>query len=162
VDTAATAVSRLAADDPQGRHICYRAFVTGDGWTKPVCDGTLAGTVGQSKPIRALNFAEYGGDGMDANAFIYNPLSTNGEGKWSPKWAGIVPDKKDIYVGSSKKDSPNMLGFAVNIGKGQICQSAHVHDEGWHDRGCAGPRTDLEFGGTLNNSLWLEAVKLTL
>lgn len=53
VVTAATAVTRLAADDPGVRHICYRAYETGEGWQKPVCDGALAGTVGQNRPIKS-------------------------------------------------------------------------------------------------------------
>ncbi|MFJ1971524.1 hydrolase [Streptomyces sp. NPDC087903] len=161
-DTAATAVRRLAKDDPGGRHICYRAYVSGVGWQKPVCDGTIAGTTGQEKPIKALNIAVAGVAGSAANAFVYNAESTDGKGKWMPKWTPIVPDRDDNYIGSSKKDAPYMTGFAINIGSGQVCESSHVHDYGWNNPECADPRPDLEFGGSLDNPHWLEAVKLTV
>ncbi|CAM5649858.1 Hydrophobic W protein OS=Streptomyces fumanus OX=67302 GN=GCM10018772_05510 PE=4 SV=1 [Streptomyces fumanus] len=44
-ETAATAVNQLAKKNP-GRHVCYRAYVSGRGWQKPVCDGAAAGTPG--------------------------------------------------------------------------------------------------------------------
>ncbi|MEV2210856.1 hydrolase [Streptomyces sp. NPDC050997] len=161
-DTAATAVNRLAKDDPTGRHICYRAFVTGDGWQKPVCDGTFAGTTGQNKPIKALNIAVYGAGGSAANAFLHNPESTDGKGRWSPSWTAIVADGKNNYIGSSKKDAPDMLGFAINIGSGKVCQTARVHGFDWGAQGCADPRPRYIFGGALENDRWLEAVKFTV
>ncbi|MEU0051843.1 hydrolase [Streptomyces sp. NPDC006184] len=161
-DTAATAVRRLAKDDPSGRHICYRAYVTGQGWQKPVCDGTIAGTTGHDTPIKALNIAVTGTDGSAANAFVHNPRSTDGNGQWNPQWTPIMADGKDNYIGSTKKDDPYMLGFAINIGSGQVCETAHTRNYGWGKQGCADPRPALIFGGTLDNSLWLEAVKLTV
>ncbi|WP_406442037.1 hydrolase [Streptomyces sp. NBC_01613] len=161
-DTAATAVRRLAKDDPSGRHICYRAFVTGRGWQKPVCDGTMAGTTGQEAPIKALNIAVTGTGGSAANAFVHNPQSTDGRGKWEPQWTAIIADGENNYIGGSKKDDPYMSGFAINIGSGQVCQVAHVSDSGWGTQGCAKPRPAYIFGGTLDNSHWLEAVKFTV
>ncbi|WP_405869022.1 hydrolase [Streptomyces sp. NBC_00005] len=161
-DTAATAVRRLAKDDPAGRHICYRAFVTGRGWQKPVCDGTMAGTTGQEAPIKALNIAVTGTGGSAANAFVHNPQSTDGRGKWEPQWTAIIADGENNYIGGSKKDDPYMSGFAINIGSGQVCQVAHVSDSGWGTQGCAKPRPAYIFGGTLDNSHWLEAVKFTV
>ncbi len=161
-DTAATAVRRLARNDPSGRHVCYRAFVTGRGWQKPVCDGTIAGTTGQETPIKALNIAMAGTGGSAANAFVHNPESTDGKGSWEPQWTAIIADGEDNYIGSTKKDAPYMLGFVINIGSGQVCQTAHVRNSGWGDQGCAQPRPNFTFGGTLDNSLWLEAVKFTV
>lgn len=161
-DTAATAVRRLAKDDPSGRHICYRAYVTGQGWQKPVCDGTIAGTTGQNSPIKALNIAVSGTGGSAANAFVNNPQSANGQGEWEPQWTAIIADDEDNYIGSTKRDARYMLGFAVNIGSGQICQTVQVHNSGWGQQSCANARPDYVFGGTLDNSLWLEAVKFTV
>lgn len=162
-DTAATAVVQLAAQDP-GRHICYRAYLTDKGWTKPVCDGAMAGTVGQNRPIKSLNLATSDTDGTAATAFVYDSQSTNGNGHYFGPWKGVV-DGADLYIGSTKKDDPYMLGFAMNVGqsKGVVCQTAHVHNEGWKGLGCDEPGGDnYIFGGTLSNLLWLEAVKFTV
>lgn len=160
-DTAATAVEQLAAEDP-GRHICYRAYVTGKGWTDPVCDGAMAGTVGQNRPIKKLNIAVSDTKGTAASAFVHDPKSSNGRGHYNAPWSGAV-DGIDNYIGSTKKDAPYMLGFVINVGDGAVCQTAHVHNEGWHGLGCDEPGGDnWIFGGTLSNSLWLEAVKFTV
>ncbi|NUV62119.1 hypothetical protein [Streptomyces sp. CAI-85] len=162
-ETAATAVKRLARNDPSGRHICYRAYVSGRGWQKPVCDGTVAGTTGQNLPIKALNIAVSGTGGTAANAFVHNPRSTDGAGIWQPKWTPNTADGKNIYIGSAKRSAPSMLGFAINIGSGgRICQAAHVQDTGWSETGCADPRPDFVTGGSFSNDRWLEAVKFTV
>ena len=164
--TAATAVQRVAAQDPGGRHICYRAFVTGKGWTEAVCDGETAGTVGEDKPIRALNIAVSGTKGTGSAAFVHFPGSTNGKGHYNGKPWSFAPDGIDNYFGDSEKDSPNLLGFTINVdnGGGPVCQTTHVRNEGWHDMGCdkPGEGEGFIFGGTLNNDLWLEAVKFTV
>ncbi|NJP75134.1 hypothetical protein HCJ99_30840, partial [Streptomyces sp. C1-2] len=162
LDTAATFVNRLSRNDP-GRHICYRAYVASRGWQKPVCDGTVAGTTNQNRPIKALDIAVSGTGGVAANAFVHKPGSTDGKGAWKPHWTPNTRDGKDIYIGSTKKNAPSMLGFAINVGSGgQICQSAHLRDAAWGEWGCVGPRPDYVFGGTLNNDLWLDAVKFTV
>ncbi|MGW1321921.1 hypothetical protein ACWD64_05295 [Streptomyces antibioticus] len=162
-ETAATAVKRLARNDPSGRHICYRAYVSGRGWQKPVCDGTTAGTTGQNLPIKALNIAVSGTGGTAANAFVHNPRSTDGLGVWKPKWTPNTDDGKNIYIGSAKRSAPNMLAFAINVGSGgRICQATHVHDIGWSETGCADPRPDFATGGSFSNDRWLEAVKFTV
>ncbi|MBO7934920.1 hypothetical protein JTP77_002980 [Streptomyces sp. S9] len=162
-ETAATAVKRLARNDPSGRHICYRAYVSGRGWQKPVCDGTVAGTTGQNLPIKALNIAVSGTGGTAANAFVHNPRSTDGAGIWQPKWTPNTANGKNIYIGSAKRSAPSMLGFAINIGSGgRICQAAHVQDTGWSETGCADPRPDFVTGGSFSNDRWLEAVKFTV
>ncbi|WP_406350135.1 hydrolase [Streptomyces sp. NBC_00658] len=162
-NTAAVAVQQLDTRDP-GRHICYRVYVTGSGWSDPVCDGTTAGAVGQNKPVKALNIAVSGTNGTAATAFVYDPQSTNGQGHYNAPWKGVA-DGVDNYIGSTKKDAPNMLGFAINVGESTsvVCQTTHVHDEGWHGLGCDEPGGEnLTFGGTLNNSLWMEAVRFTV
>ncbi|MFF2848465.1 hypothetical protein ACFVT5_19395 [Streptomyces sp. NPDC058001] len=161
-DTAATAVNRLARNDASGRHICYSAYVSGQGWQKPVCDGTMAGTVGQNRPIKALNIAVSGADGSAAVAFLHDPGSTNGQGKFEKSWTAIKASGKNNYIGSTAKGAPNMSGFAINIGSGQICQRSKVNDWNWGDEKCVPPRPELNFGGTLENDHWLEAVKLTV
>ncbi|MFE9601388.1 hypothetical protein [Streptomyces hokutonensis] len=161
-DTAATAVNRLARRDPSGRHICYRAYVSGQGWQKTVCDGTTAGATSQDRPIKALNIAVSGTGGSAANAFVHDPGSTNGQGRWEPHWTAVVADGGNNYIGSTKPSAPNMSGFAINIGSGRICQTAKVSDHGWVDRGCTAARPAFAFGGALKNTRYLEAVKLTV
>ncbi|MFF4354364.1 hypothetical protein [Streptomyces sp. NPDC001530] len=161
-DTAATAVRRLARSDPGGRHICYRVYLSGQGWQKPVCDGTLAGTTGQNKPIKSINIAVTGSGGSAANAFVHDAKSTSGQGRWEPQWTAIVGNGKNNYIGSTSKSAPYMTGFAINIGSGQVCEIAKVHGYAWGGQGCADARPDFVFGGTLENTRWLEAVKFTV
>ncbi|MER5395811.1 hypothetical protein [Streptomyces sp. NPDC002599] len=161
-ETAATAVNRLALNDPSGRHICYRAYVSGQGWQKPVCDGTMAGTSDRNRPIKALNIAVSGSGGSAANAFVHDPDSSNGQGRWEPQWTDVIADGRNNYIGSTKKSAPVMSGFAINIGSGRICQTAKVHGFDWGGQGCADARPGLVFGGALENDRWLEAVKFTV
>ncbi|WP_051135580.1 hypothetical protein [Streptomyces sp. 351MFTsu5.1] len=161
-ETAATAVNRLHRSDPSGRHICYRAYLSGQGWQKPVCDGTLAGTTSGTHPIKALNIAVYGGAGSAANAFVHDAKSTDGRGKWKPRWTAVIGDGKNNYIGSTKSGAPYMTGFAINIGSGQLCRSAKVHGYDWGSSDCTQPRPGYIFGGALENTRWLQAVKLWL
>ncbi|MGV9450226.1 hydrogenase expression protein HypA [Streptomyces sp. NPDC003635] len=161
-ETAATAVNRLARSDPGGRHICYRVYLSAGGWQKPVCDGTMAGTTGQNKPIKAVNIAVTGAGGSAANAFRHDPASTNGEGKWVKQWTAVVADGRNNYIGSTSSGAPYLTGFAVNIGSGRICPTAKVRGYDWGGQDCADQRPDFAFGGTLENTRWLEAVKFTV
>ncbi|MFD6421079.1 hydrolase [Streptomyces sp. NPDC060198] len=161
--TAATAVNRMAKDDPSGRHICYRAFIKGEGWTDPVCDGTMAGNT-RSVPIVSLNFAVYGVGGSSANAFLHDPASTNGQGAWQPsQWTAIVADGKDNYIGGTDPEAEVMSGFAINVGSGQICQNIRFTGSEWDKAPtCQGPRNAYNFGGTVDNGHALEAVLFTV
>ncbi|MFF4489017.1 hydrolase [Streptomyces sp. NPDC001544] len=161
-DTAATAVHRLAAHVPSGRHVCYRAYVQGDGWQKPVCDGTVAGTVGQGKAVKALNVAVYGVQGSAGNAMVYNPQSTNGQGNWKPDWTAIVADGKDNYIGSTKKNDPYMVTFVWNVGSGQACSVVKISGQDWDGQTCNNARPDLNTAGHFDNSRFVEAIKLTV
>ncbi|GAQ67849.1 clostridial hydrophobic W [Streptomyces scabiei] len=164
--TAATAVRQLAAADPGGRHICYRAFVNGKGWTAPECDGDTAGTVGQGRSLKALNIAVSGVNGTAGTPFVHNPDSTNGQGRYpDPGWSS-AKDGFDNYIGSSKQGAPDLLGFTVNVDGGgrAVCQSVHQKDRGWQNLACDKPGEGEHyiFGGTLDNGIWLEAVKFTV
>ncbi|MFJ4079433.1 hypothetical protein ACIP2Z_10800 [Streptomyces iakyrus] len=161
-DTAASAVKRLAANDPSGRHICYRAYVSGQGWQKPVCDGTIAGTSGRNRPIKALDIAVHGVGGSAANAFRHTAKPVDGRGEWQPSWTAVTGDGRNFTIGSAKRNAPNMLGFAMNVGTGEICNTVRLRGHDWGERACSKPRPDFTFGGTLDNEVWLEAVKLTV
>ncbi|BFO21971.1 hypothetical protein SHKM778_83590 [Streptomyces sp. KM77-8] len=161
-DTAADAVRRLATNDPGGRHICYRAYISQQGWQEPVCDGTLAGTTGGGQTINALNIAAYGVNGSAANAFVHVAKSKDGKGRWSPSWTAIAADGENNYVGSARGDAPALLGFAVNVGSGRVCHSARLRGGGWGPQICADKRPSYLFGGSVDNDARLEAIKLTV
>ncbi|MFD8798519.1 hydrogenase expression protein HypA [Streptomyces atroolivaceus] len=161
-NTAAGALSSLAEADPEGRHICYRAFVSGSGWQAPVCDGTMAGTAGQGKRITALNIAVWNVGGSSANALLHDQGSTSGNAKWAPSWTALVADGKNNYIGSSKQGAPYMTGFAMNVGKGSVCHSARLRGGGWGPQYCKNSRPEYMFVGTTDNKSWFEAVKLTV
>ena len=68
--TAASAVQQLAADDPSGRHICYRVYAAGEGWTDAVCDGEIAGTEDSGTPLKAVNIAVSGTKGTSGGPYV--------------------------------------------------------------------------------------------
>ncbi|MFL1900725.1 hypothetical protein ACJWDR_16680 [Streptomyces tauricus] len=151
-NTAALAVQRLATTSP-GRHVCYRAYVTGTGWQAPVCDGATAGAAATGRPIKALNIAVAGTDGTSANEYIQKT-------GWPTKWAGVA-NGVDLTIGTAAQNAPNMAGLAISVGKGVVCQNTRVHDGGWLGLGCDEPGGYI-FGGTLKEDRWLEAVRLTV
>ncbi|MFF7359878.1 hydrolase [Streptomyces sp. NPDC008125] len=161
-ETAATAVNLMAEDDPTGRHICYRAFIEGEGWQRPACDGAMAGN-GRSKPLTALNIAVYGVSGSAANALPHDPDSTDGQAHWKTPWTAVVADGKDNYIGSTDDDAEVLAGFGINVGSGQICHNIRFTGSEWtRTATCRGPRGDFNFGGTTDNSRALEAVSFTV
>jgi len=162
--TAATAVQKLAAQDPGKRHVCYRAFVAGDGWTDAVCDGQTAGTPGEGT-ITSVNIAVADAKGVNTRAYVYDPASTNGEGNYFDPWSS-AEDGIDTFVGSTKKDAPHMLGFAVSVdkGAGNVCQTTYIHDGDWLGLECDAPDAGLPFtyAGTHDNNEWIQAFRLTV
>ncbi|MFD5870680.1 hydrogenase expression protein HypA [Streptomyces sp. NPDC060322] len=161
-NTAASALSGLAKSDPEGRHICYRAFVSGSGWQTPVCDGTMAGTAGQGKQITALNIAVWNVGGSSANALLHDQGATSGNAKWAPNWTATVADGKNNYIGSAQQGAPFLTGFAMNVGKGSVCHTARLDGGGWGPQYCKNSRPEYMFVGTVDNKRWFEAVKLTV
>ncbi|MEU9338160.1 hypothetical protein AB0D49_34260 [Streptomyces sp. NPDC048290] len=159
-DTAASAVKRLAKSDPGGRHICYRAFVSGIGWQKPVCDGTIAGTTKQNRAIKALNLAVYNTGGTAANAVRYDSDSTDNEGDWQPSWTAVTGDGRDIYIGDTS--IKYISGMALNVGSGRVCATAKVKGYDWGTHGCADARPAFAFNGSMENQRYLEAVTFTV
>ncbi|WP_329433921.1 MULTISPECIES: hypothetical protein [Streptomyces violaceoruber group] len=160
-DTAAVAVKRLADGSSSSRHICYRAYLAGQGWQTPVCDGKVTAGADQDLPIKALNIAMTGVGGSSANAFTYKTGSADGRGEWN-QWTAVVGDGKDNYIGSTRSSAPKMLGFAINIGKGQLCHVARVHNSDGGHRACVKARPAFTFGGSLLNKAWLRSVEFTV
>ncbi|MER7051379.1 hydrolase [Streptomyces sp. NPDC000351] len=163
--TAATAVRQLAADDPTGRHICYRVYTAGQGWSDVACDGATAGTAGGGSPITAVNTASSGTKGTSSGAFIPDPASTEGEGRFRDPWSNVA-DGVDNYVGSTEKNVPHMMGFVLSVdgGRGNVCHTSYVHNDTWINLACDKPGDELNFTyvGTHDNKLWIEAITLTV
>ncbi|MFI5568378.1 hydrolase [Streptomyces sp. NPDC051740] len=163
--TAATAVQRLAAEEPSEPHICYRVHAAGQGWTDAVCDGETAGTAGSGTPLTAVNIAVSGTNGTSGGAFVPDPASTEGKGHYPEPWTNAA-DGIDNYVGSTEEDAPHMMGFSISVdgGGGTVCQTSYVHDDTWLGLACDDPGVGLDFtyAGTHDNTLWIEAVRLTV
>ncbi|MEU6201751.1 hypothetical protein [Streptomyces sp. NPDC047061] len=150
--TAATTVVKLASQSP-GRHICYRVYFADGGWQKPVCDGATAGQVKSGRKIKSINIAVSGTDGVSANVYVK-------DSGWRVPWHS-ADDGADDYVGGTTADAPYILGFGIKVGDDTVCENAQVHTKGWHGVQCNAPG-DIIFGGTLDNSRWLEAVRFTV
>ncbi|MFI6340489.1 hypothetical protein [Streptomyces sp. NPDC050535] len=155
-ETAAEAVMKLQARDP-GRHICYRVYLSKDGWQKPVCDGTTSGRVGTSQKIESINTATAGTKGTASSAWVHID-------KWKEPWNGSA-DGVDNYIGRTKAGYPYILGFVINVGDGAVCQNAAVNGR-WGGLACDEPKGQAAgnfiWGGTQDDSLWLQAVRFTV
>ncbi|MFJ6700293.1 hydrolase [Streptomyces sp. NPDC091272] len=161
VETAATAIRRLVQDDPGGRHICYRARISGGKWQKPVCDGALSGTTNQGKKITGFNIAVTGVEATSANAYLHDPAPDAKGPRWMKDWTRLH-DEEDIYIGSKEKNPPYFVGLALNVGSGKVCHVAHFRNNTWGDRICSDPRPQYLFIGTNDNNVWIDAVKLSV
>ncbi len=153
--TAATAVRELAARS-EGRHICYRAFVQGDGWQDPVCDGGEAGTTGKGTPIKALNIATSGTGGVTgASAFV-------AEG-WrdGDKWQK-ADDSADMVIGSTEESDPVLQGHTLQVFDGSVCLDAHLQGGEWLDQTCTEPGQFKYGGSPMEQNIPLEAVRFTV
>ncbi|WND36810.1 hydrolase [Streptomyces sp. BB1-1-1] len=153
--TAATAVKEIAARS-EGRHVCYRAYVADQGWQDPVCDGAEAGTVGKNLPIKALNIAVAGTEGVTGNgAHVVEGWLTGS------KWASAA-DGVDMYLGSSKEAVSPLQGFTLKTSRGTVCPNTHVKDKGWLEQGCTKSADWRYFGSPMDQKLQLEAVRITV
>ncbi|MET8684970.1 hydrolase [Streptomyces sp. NPDC004732] len=152
--TAADAVNELAQSS-EGRHICYRAFVE-DSWQEPVCDGAEAGAAGQGTPIKSLNIAVTGTQGVTGTgAFV-------GEG-----WRKGIPwsdaeDGKDMFFGSTESADPALEGFTYKVFDGSVCSDAFVTERDWMGEVCTDPGQFKYHGSPMELNLSLEAVRLTV
>ncbi|MEV7197006.1 hydrolase [Streptomyces sp. NPDC093510] len=153
--TAATAVRDLAGSS-EGRHICYRAYVDGDGWQDPVCDGEEAGTAGGGKAIKALDVAVSDTQGVTGSgAYV-------GEG-----WREGIPwsdadDEEDMVIGSTEDADPAMQGFTMKVFDGSVCHDAYVRDRQWMGEVCTDPGGWKYGGSPMELNLPLEAVRFTV
>jgi hypothetical protein len=156
--TASAAVLRLEARQP-GRHICYRVYVATFGWQPAVCDGGVAGSQADSRSIKAIQIAVAGTSGTSANTYI------QAKGWMGKPWV-TVEDGVDLTLGQAKQDAPNISGFGISVGRatGTVCQNTYSRGGPWGSMACDTPETsdNYIFGGTLDVTRWLDAVRFTV
>ncbi|MGW8062562.1 hypothetical protein ACVV2G_09870 [Streptomyces ziwulingensis] len=151
-NTAAYAVQRLAASSP-GRHICYRVHAKGAGWTAPVCDGATAGQEGRGRPVTAINIAVADAKKVNGNEFIQKD-------GWTTEWSSAA-DGTDLTLGSAASNAPNLSGFTIGVGSGNVCQNHKLGKHAWGGLACQSPQGWI-FGGSTEPQFWLEAVRFTV
>ncbi|MEU7580091.1 hydrolase [Streptomyces sp. NPDC041068] len=153
--TAATAVRELAARS-EGRHICYRAFVEGDGWQDAVCDGAEAGTTGKGTPIKALNIAVSGTGGVTGASAYVTEGWRDGD-KWQKG-----DDQADMVIGSTEESDPPMQGYTLQVFDGSVCLDAYLKDREWLEQTCTDPGQWKYGGSPMEENIQLEAVRFTV
>ncbi|MEI5100646.1 hypothetical protein RB200_21615 [Streptomyces sp. PmtG] len=146
---------RKLAERSEGRHICYRAYVQDEGWQKPVCDGAEAGTVGQGKPIRSLNIAVSGTNGVSGSAAYVVEHWREGDA-WKK-----AEDEQDLYLGDKESNHP-MQGLTLQVFDGSTCFRPYAKDAGWIEQPCTEPGQWRYAGARMEDDLQLEAIRLTV
>ncbi|MFE3524942.1 polysaccharide deacetylase [Streptomyces sp. NPDC059161] len=131
---------------PNARVICYAAHVQDIGWQSAVCDGTVAGTTGQSRRMEALAISTSGAGGVCANAH----LADIGWQGWACGRDGDV-----VTVGTTGQ-SRRMEALGVQVGTGSVGAQAHVEGYGWLGSVSGNP----VYVGTTGQSRRMEAVRI--
>ncbi|MFJ8386650.1 polysaccharide deacetylase [Streptomyces sp. NPDC094438] len=142
---AATGRAR-ASLSPNARVICYAAHVQDIGWQPAVCDGSVAGTTGQSRRMEALAISTSGVGGVCANAH----LADIGWQGWACGRDGDV-----VTVGTTGQ-SRRMEALGVQVGSGSVGAQAHVEGYGWLGSVSGNP----VYVGTTGQSRRMEAVRI--
>jgi uncharacterized protein YjdB len=136
------------AELAKGRKVCYSAHVQNIGWQSWVCDGAVAGTVGQSLQMEAISIITHGTGGICANAHVQNI-----------GWQGqrCAKDGDAVTVGTVGQ-SLRLESLVLSPRTGTICANAHVQNIGWQGLKCGSSITV----GTIGQSLRLEAIMITV
>ncbi|KOU35172.1 hypothetical protein ADK54_38220 [Streptomyces sp. WM6378] len=141
------ATSRARASlSPNARVICYAAHVQDIGWQSAVCDGSVAGTTGQSRRMEALAISTSGVGGVCADAH----LADIGWQGWRCGGDGTV-----VTVGTTGQ-SRRMEALGVQVGTGSVGAQAHVEGYGWLSSVTGNP----VYVGTTGQSRRMEAVRI--
>ncbi|MFF4185120.1 polysaccharide deacetylase [Streptomyces sp. NPDC001691] len=131
---------------PSARVICYAAHVQDIGWQSAVCDGSVAGTTGQSRRMEALAISTSGVGGVCADAH----LADIGWQGWACGRDGDV-----VTVGTTGQ-SRRMEALGVQVGTGSVGAQAHVEGYGWLGSVSGNP----VYVGTTGQSRRMEAVRV--
>ncbi|HEX4965677.1 MAG TPA: hypothetical protein VF173_33005 [Thermoanaerobaculia bacterium] len=124
--------------------VCYQAHVEDVGWQPQVCDGDVAGTVGQSRRMEAIKITAPG------RSICYQAYLEN-DGLQGVKCDGAPAGTTDRGL------RMEALKVWIQSGGGHTEYFGHVQDTGW-----TGPVRDGEIIGTIGASLRLEAVVLRI
>ncbi|MFE6056087.1 hypothetical protein ACFQ6N_35525 [Kitasatospora sp. NPDC056446] len=129
--------------------VCYVAHVRNLGWQDPVCNGAVAGTIGQNAPIEAVAIQTAGTGGACINAHVQNL-----------GWLGkvCILDGESRAVGTTGM-ALSLEAFDVDLGHTRYANTggqAHVQNSGW---------LPAEYGdwvrlGTTGQNLALEAIRI--
>ncbi|MBV9314291.1 MAG: hypothetical protein JO100_11280 [Pseudonocardia sp.] len=133
-----------AAGSPR---VCYRAHVENIGWQGWTCDGSVAGTVGQSLRLEALEIRTDNSGGLCAQAHVESV-------GWETEQC--KGDGQVIGVGTAGQALRMEALHLRSITARSVCASGHVQNVGWQGGQCA---RDLGVG-TAGQALSLEAVKI--
>jgi uncharacterized protein YjdB len=124
--------------------VCYRAHVQNIGWQNWVCNGDIAGTVGQALRLEALQIRQWGAGGFCAQAHV------EGLG-WQNARCGN--DGGVVTVGTTGH-SLRMEALSLSANSTVVCANAHVQNIGWQGVRCG--RSLVV--GTTGQALRMEAV----
>jgi uncharacterized protein YjdB len=129
-------------------YVCYDAYVQNTGWQGWVCEGDVAGTVGQSLRMEALAIVSYTTDGICADAQLQN-IGWQG-------WACANDD--DVLTVGTEGQSLRMEALRLAPNEGTVCADAQVQNIGWMGWICG---SDITVG-TVGRSLRMEAIEITV
>jgi hypothetical protein len=143
-----TAIAIAAASlSAQASNICYSVRVQGDSNFRPeVCDGTIAGTTGQSLRLEQIKIR-----GMESGANVCYRVHVQDIG-WAPKVCqNTVAGQKDKRIEAIEIVD---TGLPANLG---VYYQVHVQNYGWMPI-----RWDGGLGGTTGKSLRMEAIAIAV
>jgi uncharacterized protein YjdB len=150
--TSALASGRSAAEHTMtttaAPSICYRAHVENIAWQPQVCDGDIAGTIGQSLRLEALEIVAQGAGTVCAAAHV------EGIGWMNTRCVG---DGGTVVVGTTGRGL-RMEALRLSVSSGAPCVNAHVEGIGWQGYRC-GNAVEV---GTTGESRRMEAISLFL
>ncbi|MFI6449846.1 hypothetical protein [Kitasatospora sp. NPDC050543] len=135
-----------------GRHICYSVLLTGSGWQAPVCDGAVAGTVGQSRQLEAVNIIPADGGTVCGVAHVQNL-------GWQPQQCGS--EFAPLLLGTVGQGL-RLESVGVTSSSGSVCAAGHVQNIGWQPKVCSDIPGRFTYIGTTGQALRLEAMLFTV
>ncbi|GHC46734.1 hypothetical protein [Streptomyces cinnamoneus] len=146
--TAADAVKAELANRgaAAGRIVCYRVHVADLGWLPAVCDGSVAGTTGQSRRMEAIEVAVGNVGGVCLNAHLADI-------GWQGTRCG--GDYQNVVAGTTGQ-SRRMEALHISVASGSVTARAHLEGIGWQHAVRGNPVTV----GTTGQSRRMEAIQI--
>ena len=138
---------------PIGYSFCYQAHVYNLGWLNWVCDGQVAGTVGQNRRMEALNF--YFNAPTTTNFTITVQAQLANSGWQAPVTVGNGQLGSVGTVGQQRAMEAITLKINNPPAGVHICYTAQVQNIGWQGWVCDGA-----IAGTVGQGLQIEAIEV--